>query len=130
MTWAVFYSLYPLTGSQHLTVFSPVVMRYVVGMDQSKHIISINTYPNADIFDASDITVVEDFRKIQYSIAPWPRPTCMAGVQRAALQKYYSDNSVFQASRALPPGRRPLRAGGRGVGSMSRRPGQANTPSP
>jgi len=40
------------------------VMHHVVGMDQSKHIISINTDPNADIFETSDVTVVEDFRKI------------------------------------------------------------------
>lgn len=40
------------------------VMHHVVGMDQSKHIISINTDPNADIFETSDVTVVEDFRKV------------------------------------------------------------------
>ena len=44
-------------------MFSPVVMYHVVGMDQSGHIISINTDPNADIFDTSDVIVVEDFRK-------------------------------------------------------------------
>jgi electron transfer flavoprotein alpha subunit len=40
------------------------VMHHVVGMDQSKHIISINTDPCADIFDVSDVIVVEDFRKV------------------------------------------------------------------
>lgn len=40
------------------------VMHHVVGMDQSKQIISINTDPNADIFDVSDVIVVEDFRKV------------------------------------------------------------------
>ena len=40
------------------------VMHHVVGMDQSKHVISINSDPNADIFDVSDVIVVEDFRKI------------------------------------------------------------------
>ncbi|HUU79846.1 MAG TPA: electron transfer flavoprotein subunit alpha/FixB family protein [Acidobacteriota bacterium] len=40
------------------------VMHHVVGMDQSKYIISINTDPNADIFEVSDLIVVEDFRKI------------------------------------------------------------------
>ena len=40
------------------------LMHHVVGMDQSGHIISINTDPNADIFDTSDVIVVEDFRKI------------------------------------------------------------------
>jgi hypothetical protein len=39
-------------------------MYHVVGMDQSGHIISINTDPNADIFDTSDVIVVEDFRKV------------------------------------------------------------------
>ena len=47
-----------------MTVFSPVVMHRVVGMDQSGHIISINTDPNADIFEASDVIAVEDFRKM------------------------------------------------------------------
>ncbi len=40
------------------------VMHHVVGMDQSKHIISINTDPNADIFEVSDVIVVEDYRKV------------------------------------------------------------------
>jgi len=40
------------------------VMHHVVGMDQSKHIISINRDPKAEIFDVSDVIVVEDFRKI------------------------------------------------------------------
>ena len=40
------------------------VMHHVVGMDQSKHIISININPNADIFDVSDVIVAEDFRKV------------------------------------------------------------------
>jgi len=40
------------------------VMHHVVGMDQSKHVISINSDSNADIFDVSDVIVVEDFRKI------------------------------------------------------------------
>jgi electron transfer flavoprotein alpha subunit len=40
------------------------VMHHVVGMDQSEHIITINTDPNAEIFDTSDVIVVEDFRKI------------------------------------------------------------------
>jgi len=40
------------------------VMHHVVGMDQSKHVISINIDPNAEIFEVSDIIVAEDFRKI------------------------------------------------------------------
>ena len=40
------------------------VMHHVVGMDQSNHIISINIDQNAEIFDTSDIIVVEDFKKI------------------------------------------------------------------
>jgi electron transfer flavoprotein alpha subunit len=40
------------------------VMHHVVGMDQSKHIITINTDPKADIFEVSDVIVVEDFRKV------------------------------------------------------------------
>ena len=40
------------------------VMHHVVGMDQSKHIISINSNPDADIFEASDVIVAEDFMKI------------------------------------------------------------------
>lgn len=40
------------------------VMHHVVGMDQSKQIISLNIDPNADIFDVSDAIVVEDFRKV------------------------------------------------------------------
>ena len=33
-------------------------------MDRSRHIISINTDPNADIVDASDVIGFEDFRKV------------------------------------------------------------------
>ena len=40
------------------------VMHHVVGMDQSKTIVSINTDPRADITEVSDVIVVEDFRKI------------------------------------------------------------------
>lgn len=40
------------------------VMHHIVGMDQSKYIISVNNDPKAEIFDVSDIIVVEDFRKI------------------------------------------------------------------
>ena len=40
------------------------VMHHVVGMDQSEHIITINSDPDAEIFDTSDVIVVEDFRKI------------------------------------------------------------------
>jgi len=40
------------------------VMHHVVGMDQSKHIITINSDPNAEIFETSDLIVVEDFKKI------------------------------------------------------------------
>ena len=40
------------------------VMHHVVGMDQSKHIISINSNPDADIFEVSDVIVAEDFMKI------------------------------------------------------------------
>jgi electron transfer flavoprotein alpha subunit len=40
------------------------VMHHVVGMDQSKHIITINSDPNAEIFETSDVIVVEDFEKI------------------------------------------------------------------
>ena len=40
------------------------VMHHVVGMDQSKHIICINSDPNAEIFEVSDLIVVEDFKKI------------------------------------------------------------------
>jgi electron transfer flavoprotein alpha subunit len=36
----------------------------VVGMDQSKHIITINSDPHAEIFETSDVIVVEDFKKI------------------------------------------------------------------
>ncbi|MEA3486960.1 MAG: electron transfer flavoprotein subunit alpha/FixB family protein [Thermodesulfobacteriota bacterium] len=39
-------------------------MHHVVGMDQSKHIININSNPDADIFETSDIIVTEDFMKI------------------------------------------------------------------
>lgn len=40
------------------------VMHHVVGMDQSKHIITINSDPGAEIFETSDVIVVEDFKKI------------------------------------------------------------------
>jgi len=40
------------------------VMHHVVGMDQSKLVIAINSDPKAEIFDASDLIVVEDFKKI------------------------------------------------------------------
>jgi electron transfer flavoprotein alpha subunit len=40
------------------------VMHHVVGMDQSKHVISINMDPDAEIFEVSDVIVAEDFRKI------------------------------------------------------------------
>jgi len=40
------------------------VMHHVVGMDQSKYIISINRDPKAEIFDVSDVIVSEDFKKI------------------------------------------------------------------
>jgi electron transfer flavoprotein alpha subunit len=40
------------------------VMHHVVGMDQSKHVISINRDPDAEIFEVSDVIVAEDFRKI------------------------------------------------------------------
>ncbi len=40
------------------------LMHHVVGMDQSKHVISINKDPHADIFEVSDVMAVEDFRKI------------------------------------------------------------------
>ncbi len=40
------------------------VMHHIVGMDQSKHVISINSNPNADIFQASDVIVAQDFMKI------------------------------------------------------------------
>jgi electron transfer flavoprotein alpha subunit len=40
------------------------VMHHIVGMDQSKLVITINSDPKAEIFDASDIIVVEDFKKI------------------------------------------------------------------
>jgi len=40
------------------------VMHHVVGMDQSKTIVSINTDPSADITEVSDVIVVEDFRKV------------------------------------------------------------------
>ena len=40
------------------------VMHHVVGMDQSKLIITINSDKNADIFEVSDVIVAEDFRKI------------------------------------------------------------------
>jgi len=40
------------------------VMHHIVGMDQSKNVIGINTDPSAEIFAVSDVIVVEDFRKI------------------------------------------------------------------
>lgn len=40
------------------------VMHHLVGMDQSKTVIAINTDPKAEIFEASDVVVVADFRKI------------------------------------------------------------------
>ena len=40
------------------------VMHHVVGMDQSKHIITVNSDPRAEIFETSDVIVVEDFGKI------------------------------------------------------------------
>jgi electron transfer flavoprotein alpha subunit len=40
------------------------VMHHVVGMDQSKLVISINSNPKAEIFDVSDLIVVADFKKI------------------------------------------------------------------
>ena len=40
------------------------VMHHIVGMDQSKHIITINRDKDAEILDTSDIIVIEDFRKI------------------------------------------------------------------
>jgi electron transfer flavoprotein alpha subunit len=39
-------------------------MHHVVGMDQSKVVISINSNPKAEIFDVSDLIVVADFKKI------------------------------------------------------------------
>ena len=39
-------------------------MRHVAGMDESRHIIGINTDPNADIFDTSDVIAGENFRKL------------------------------------------------------------------
>ncbi len=39
-------------------------MHHVVGMDQSKHTININSNPDADIFEASDVIVAQDFMKI------------------------------------------------------------------
>ena len=40
------------------------VMHHIVGMDQSKLIITINSDPGAEIFEASDVIVVEDFKKV------------------------------------------------------------------
>jgi electron transfer flavoprotein alpha subunit len=40
------------------------VMHHVVGMDQAEHIVTINRDPKAEIFETSDVIVVEDFRKI------------------------------------------------------------------
>ena len=40
------------------------LMHHVVGMEQSDHVIAINTDPDADIFNVSDLIVVEDFQKI------------------------------------------------------------------
>ncbi len=40
------------------------VMHHVVGMDQSKYIISVNNDPNAEIFDTSDLIIEEDLNRI------------------------------------------------------------------
>jgi electron transfer flavoprotein alpha subunit len=40
------------------------VMHHVVGMDQSEHIITINSDAGAEIFETSDTIVVEDYKKI------------------------------------------------------------------
>jgi electron transfer flavoprotein alpha subunit len=40
------------------------VMHHVVGMDQSKFVVSINNNPKAEIFDVSDLIVRADFREI------------------------------------------------------------------
>jgi len=40
------------------------VMHHIVGMDQSDHIITINSDPKAEIFETSDVIVVEDYKKI------------------------------------------------------------------
>jgi electron transfer flavoprotein alpha subunit len=40
------------------------VMHHVVGMDQSKFVVSINSNPKAEIFDVSDLAVTADFKKI------------------------------------------------------------------
>jgi electron transfer flavoprotein alpha subunit len=40
------------------------VMHHVVGMDQSRLVISINSNPKAEIFNVSDLIVVADFKKI------------------------------------------------------------------
>jgi electron transfer flavoprotein alpha subunit len=40
------------------------VMHHVVGMDQAKLVIAINNNSKAEIFDVSDLIVVEDFKKI------------------------------------------------------------------
>jgi electron transfer flavoprotein alpha subunit len=40
------------------------VMHHIVGMDKSKHVISINNDKNAEIFETSDVVVVEDFKKV------------------------------------------------------------------
>lgn len=40
------------------------VMHHIVGMDQSKNVISINSDPCAEIFAVSDVIVVEDYRRI------------------------------------------------------------------
>jgi electron transfer flavoprotein alpha subunit len=40
------------------------VMHHVVGMDQSKHIITINSDPRAEIFETSDVIVIGDFGQI------------------------------------------------------------------
>jgi electron transfer flavoprotein alpha subunit len=40
------------------------VMHHIVGMDQSEHIITINSDPNAEIFETSDVIVVADYQKI------------------------------------------------------------------
>lgn len=40
------------------------VMHHVVGMDQSKYIISVNSDPGAEIFDTSDMIIVDDLNNI------------------------------------------------------------------
>lgn len=40
------------------------MIHHVVGMGQSKHVPGINSNPDADIFEASDVIVAEAFMKI------------------------------------------------------------------